>query len=242
MTKKHELKTDPAVFQALSIGAKTFEIRKDDRGFEVGDTLILRETVSPGHLMAHGAKLEYTGRQEQRKVTHILRGPTYGLTEGWVIMSVDSPRIAELERELDASRAAEAHQIALREKAQNRNDELVAHCNRLIIALDNVLSEVGTREHEDLSDDERSALAVLEATPAASLSRRDALKQVAAMRHVAKWLSGEIEEGCIGLDLGGEISGPTGCSDADKCRVAGERIFREAARIWECKFVLEAQQ
>ncbi|WP_404463033.1 hypothetical protein LG331_09650 [Vreelandella aquamarina] len=72
--------------------------------------------------------------------------------------------------------------------------------------------------------------------------RNERLAQVEAMRHVANWLSGAIEEGCIGLDLGGEISGPTGCSDADRCRVAGERIFREAARIWECKFVLEAQQ
>ena len=72
--------------------------------------------------------------------------------------------------------------------------------------------------------------------------RNERLAQVESMRHVANWLSGAIEEGCIGLDLAGEISGPTGCSDADRCRVAGERIFREAARIWECKFVLEAKQ
>ncbi|MGE6778312.1 hypothetical protein ACQKFL_11795 [Vreelandella titanicae] len=74
------------------------------------------------------------------------------------------------------------------------------------------------------------------------LARHSALMQVEAMRHVANWLSGAIEEDCIGLDLGGEISGPTGCSDADQCRVAGERVFREAARIWEFKFVREPHQ
>lgn len=124
MTKTHELKTDPEVFQALSIGAKTFEIRKDDRGFEVGDTLTLRETVSPGCLMAHGARLEYTGRQEQRKVTHVLRGPMYGLSEGWVILSVEDPRIAELEAQVEQHKAAEEMQIALREKAVERETAL----------------------------------------------------------------------------------------------------------------------
>lgn len=56
----------------------------------------------------------------------------------------------------------------------------------------------------------------------ANQERNERLAQVEAMRHVANWLSGAIEEGCIGLDLGCEISGPTGCSDADRCRVAGE--------------------
>lgn len=73
--------------------------------------------------------------------------------------------------------------------------------------------------------------------PTHSLNQVTAKAQVEAMLHVAKWLSGEIEEDCIGLELGGEISGPTSCSSADKCRVAGERVFKEAARIWEAKFV-----
>lgn len=84
----HELKTDSEVFQALIDGAKTYELRKDDRGFAVGDTLTLRETKHTGAEMAAGAPLEYTGRTTGRVVTHILRGPIYGLTDGWVILSV----------------------------------------------------------------------------------------------------------------------------------------------------------
>lgn len=84
----HELKTDPEVFTASSLGKKTFEVREDDRGFEEGDVLFLRETRHTGEEMRGGEMpLIYTGRHEMMEVTHILRGPIYGLMEGWVIMS-----------------------------------------------------------------------------------------------------------------------------------------------------------
>ncbi|MBT2773799.1 DUF3850 domain-containing protein [Halomonas sp. ISL-60] len=89
--KTHILKTDPDVFEALVRGDKTYEIRFDDRGFSVGDALCIQETKSSGHDMANGAALEYTGRTTARTVTHILRGPLYGLSDGWVILSVDNP-------------------------------------------------------------------------------------------------------------------------------------------------------
>lgn len=88
--KTHELKTDPAVFAAVLDGTKTYEIRKDDRGFGVGDCLVLRETASTGAEMASGASLEYTGRTITAAVTHLLRGPVYGLQDGWVILSLGS--------------------------------------------------------------------------------------------------------------------------------------------------------
>lgn len=86
----HELKTDSEVFKEVFFGRKTFEIRKDDRDFKVGDTLHLRETMFTGKEMAAGASLRYTGRECLCRVTHIMRGPCYGLAEGWCILSIDA--------------------------------------------------------------------------------------------------------------------------------------------------------
>lgn len=85
---QHELKTDPEVFDAVATGCKTFEIRRDDRGFELGDELILKRTRFTGVEMQNGEPLEYTGKAETRIVTHLLRGPIYGLSAGWVILSI----------------------------------------------------------------------------------------------------------------------------------------------------------
>lgn len=88
MRKTHELKTDPDVFDAVADGSKTYEIRKDDRGFAVRDILHLRKTRHTGAEMATGSGLVYTGEELFATVTHILRGPVYGLQDGWCIMSV----------------------------------------------------------------------------------------------------------------------------------------------------------
>lgn len=84
----HELKTDPEVFEAVRLGLKNFEIRKDDRGFEVDDTLELRETTCTGYEIASGLPLAYTGRVIHARVKYILRGPVYGLDSGWCILSI----------------------------------------------------------------------------------------------------------------------------------------------------------
>lgn len=86
--KIHELKTDADVFQQVWEGSKTFEIRKNDRDFQVGDMLVLHETLFSGAAMASGAVLEYTGLQVVAPVIGILRGPVYGLADGWCIMSI----------------------------------------------------------------------------------------------------------------------------------------------------------
>jgi uncharacterized protein YqfB (UPF0267 family) len=40
---EHELKCHPKFMQRIASGEKTFEIRKNDRDYQVGDRLILRE-------------------------------------------------------------------------------------------------------------------------------------------------------------------------------------------------------
>ena len=61
---KHELKILPEYFDEVVSGRKTFEVRKDDRGFQIGDTLILKEWN----------RGRYTGREVAVEVTYIYRG------------------------------------------------------------------------------------------------------------------------------------------------------------------------
>jgi hypothetical protein len=78
--KLHPLKTWPEYFEAIGCGHKTFEARKDDRGFQVGDVLLLEE-FDP-------AKSTYTGRHIFMKISYILRGPGFGIESGYCVMSL----------------------------------------------------------------------------------------------------------------------------------------------------------
>lgn len=82
---EHDLKVWPDFFPALVDGRKGFELRKDDRGFNVGDTLRLRE-YAPG-------PDEYTGKEIRCHVTYLLRGDevmgaAFGVRPGYVVMSL----------------------------------------------------------------------------------------------------------------------------------------------------------
>jgi hypothetical protein len=98
---QHELKTWPEYFQAILDGNKTAEIRKNDRGFMVGDTLILKEFVpcqdchGCGRIKDHTDMADcgcaaphgkYTGRDVSVLVTNIFDG-RWGMKEGYVAMS-----------------------------------------------------------------------------------------------------------------------------------------------------------
>jgi hypothetical protein len=75
----HELKTWPEHFAPVLRGEKKAELRKDDRHFQVGDELILREYEPTKHA--------YTGRAVIAKITHILRGGEW-LTPGYAMLSI----------------------------------------------------------------------------------------------------------------------------------------------------------
>jgi hypothetical protein len=84
--RRHILKTDPSVFQASWDEEKPYEIRIDDRDFQVGDELLLTETVYTSMEMKNGKPLEYTGRAILQTVIHKLRGGQYGIQDGWCIL------------------------------------------------------------------------------------------------------------------------------------------------------------
>ena len=76
----HELKCWSKYYQYIEDGTKTFEIRRDDRGFKVGDVL---------HLMEYDPiKLEYTGMSLNVEVTYIL-SDFMGLQVGYVAMQIE---------------------------------------------------------------------------------------------------------------------------------------------------------
>ena len=76
----HELKTLPEFFGAVAWGKKTFEVRRDDRGFEVGDVLVLRE---------YDPTTGYTGARLAARVTYILRDERY-VKEGYAVMAIEN--------------------------------------------------------------------------------------------------------------------------------------------------------
>jgi ParB family chromosome partitioning protein len=78
--REHDLKCWPEPFTALLAGNKTFEYRKNDRGFQVGDILHLKEWEPE--------RMEYTGREAHYVVTYILSGFRFEVPEGFCIMSV----------------------------------------------------------------------------------------------------------------------------------------------------------
>ena len=80
----HELKVLPKYFKPLVKGYKTFEIRKLDRDFRVGDLLILKEWDGQ----------QYTGMYINKYISYILRdAPQYGLMEGYCILGLKNSRV-----------------------------------------------------------------------------------------------------------------------------------------------------
>ena len=72
----HELKTWPEYYEAVRDGRKTFEVRVNDRDFQVGDILRLHEWCPE--------KQEYTGYSIDRKVTYMT---TWDQKPGNVVMA-----------------------------------------------------------------------------------------------------------------------------------------------------------
>lgn len=73
----HDLKILPEFYVPVVTGIKTFEIRKDDRCFEVGDFIKLREwTEGEG----------YSGNSVEGVITYITN---YNQAEGYVVFSFE---------------------------------------------------------------------------------------------------------------------------------------------------------
>ena len=77
MTKVHQLKTWPEFFRHIQSGNKTFEIRVNDRDFQVGDIL---------HLQEWDPEIRtYTGKMVSRRITYMTN---WFQPNGYVVMAL----------------------------------------------------------------------------------------------------------------------------------------------------------
>ena len=73
----HYIKILPEYYNAIDSGEKSFEVRYNDRNYQVHDILHLQEWLDGN----------YTGREMAVEVTYLLDAPDY-CKEGYVIMSI----------------------------------------------------------------------------------------------------------------------------------------------------------
>jgi len=78
-SKMHGLKLENPYFQDVANKLKTFEVRHNDRGFKVGDTLCLREYSKATDLL--------TGRHINAEITYMIDDPRY-CKEGFVVLGI----------------------------------------------------------------------------------------------------------------------------------------------------------
>jgi hypothetical protein len=98
--KEHELKCWPSAFDAVQSGAKRFEWRRDDRGYAVGDILILKlwdphlhgfNDAAWNDSHAHGGYVAGSDGaviQQRARVTYVLRG-AFGLPPEFCVMGIE---------------------------------------------------------------------------------------------------------------------------------------------------------
>lgn len=87
--QEHILKCLPTYYDAIERGEKPFEVRRDDRGFQKGDVLVLQRLCQDRPFYVeydHHGKVKHEMR---RKVTYVLTGGQFGIEPGYVVMGLD---------------------------------------------------------------------------------------------------------------------------------------------------------
>ena len=75
---RHRLKITSEHFNSIWIHKKTAEMRFNDRNFQIGDKIILREIDELNN---------FTGNRIYIDITHILTGAEYGIIDGYCMIS-----------------------------------------------------------------------------------------------------------------------------------------------------------
>jgi hypothetical protein len=91
---EHILKTLPDYYEAVERGDKTFEVRRDDRGFQKGDTLVLRKLARDtwGKPTIYVEYVDGKPVEQRVRVLWVLSGGQFGIEPAHVVMSIEKSR------------------------------------------------------------------------------------------------------------------------------------------------------
>lgn len=78
---RHILKTWPTYWNQVETGEKTFEVRKNDRDFQIGDTVELRRFDPEADDAEDFAVLTFD-------IGSMIIGPQFGIEDGWAVLSL----------------------------------------------------------------------------------------------------------------------------------------------------------
>lgn len=86
----HKLKTWPVYFDAVKRGEKTFEGRRNDRGFQRGDHVVLMRTYDEGGVveLAPVGSGQEAMHELHFEIGWILHGGQFGIQDGWCVFSL----------------------------------------------------------------------------------------------------------------------------------------------------------
>lgn len=79
--KIHEIKIWPEYYERVINKQKTFEVRKNDRDYQVGDILKMR--------LYYPQTKETVGSYILSQITYLLNGGQFGIKKGYCIMSIE---------------------------------------------------------------------------------------------------------------------------------------------------------
>lgn len=86
--KIHELKILPQYFEDVKCGHKTFELRKDDREFQTGDILMLKEfNQNKKYKTINETETNFSGKKVLRQIKYILKD-IEGLNKNYAILGI----------------------------------------------------------------------------------------------------------------------------------------------------------
>ena len=104
----HQLKTEEVYFASILEGTKSFEIRKNDRNFAVGDFLALNEVQS--HTLNGMPKSIYTGRCCLVEIVYMMLDSRF-VPNGYIALGIRPCSIGRRERMLEYAKEERLYKV-----------------------------------------------------------------------------------------------------------------------------------